>query len=188
MNITSTKISGLLKLEPTIYGDDRGYFFETFRNDDMPSDSINFIQDNQSLSHKGAIRGLHFQKPPFAQSKLVRVTSGAVFDVAVDLRKNSTTYGDWFGEILSGNNNLQLFIPEGFAHGFITLENETVFQYKCSNYYSPKSEGGILFNDPEININWSEVSGIPENQFLVSKKDLQLPSFNNFNSRLFSKK
>ena len=177
-----TKISDLLIFEPTIFSDKRGYFFESFRCDALPGGIKNFVQDNESFSRKGTLRGLHFQTPPFSQSKLVRVTSGAVYDIAVDLRKGSPDYGKWHAELLSEKNKRQLFIPEGFAHGFITLEDDTRFQYKCTNYYSKENEGGILFNDKDLNINWDQLSGIPENEFKISEKDTQLSKMKNFNS------
>tara|TARA_Y100000389_G_scaffold15520_1_gene13775 strand:+ start:273 stop:836 length:564 start_codon:yes stop_codon:yes gene_type:complete len=177
-----TKISGLLILEPTVFSDDRGYFFESFRQDALPASIKDFVQDNESFSCKGTLRGLHFQAPPFSQSKLVRVTSGSVCDIAVDLRYGSSTYGKWHAELLSEKNKRQFLIPEGFAHGFITLENNTRFQYKCTNYYSRESEGGIIYNDQNLNINWSKLSGLRESEFIISEKDTQLSNMNNFKS------
>lgn len=178
MKILQTPIEGLLLIEPAVFRDERGYFFESF-NEKLFSDNgidVRFIQDNQSLSHKGALRGLHFQAPPFAQGKLVRVIQGSVLDVAVDIRKGSATYGKHYDYVLSGENNMQLWIPAGFAHGFVTLENNTIFSYKCTGLYNKASEGGILWNDPQLNINWNASNPI------LSAKDLQLPLFKNFNS------
>ena len=137
MNITRPKIEGLLVLEPTVYGDDRGYFFESFnksRWEELFETPPEFVQDNESLSHKNVLRGLHFQQPPFSQGKLVRVVRGAVMDVAVDLRSDSSTYGEYFAVELSAENKKQFFVPEGFAHGFLTLEDDTIFSYKCTNF------------------------------------------------------
>lgn len=182
MKTESTKIDGLIIIEPKIHHDRRGYFFESFRSDIITVKKYKFVQENESFSSRGTLRGLHFQSPPFAQAKLVRVVSGSVYDVTVDLRVGSPTYGNWHGEVLSGENKRQLLIPEGFAHGFITLENDTIFQYKCSNYYSSENEGGISFRDIELNINWSEISGIPEIDFLLTQKDQEYPLLHNFNS------
>lgn len=178
MKIHKTPIEGLLLIEPAIFRDERGYFFESF-NEKLFSDNsidVRFIQDNQSLSHKGALRGLHFQVHPFAQGKLVRVIQGSVLDVAVDIRKGSATYGKHYDYVLSGENNMQLWIPAGFAHGFVTLEDSTIFSYKCTGLYNKASEGGIIWNDPQININWNISNPI------LSAKDLQLPLFKDFTS------
>jgi len=179
MEVVQEPIPGLFVLKPKVFGDHRGYFFESF-NEDFWSNLLGrtprFVQDNQSLSSAGVLRGLHFQKPPMAQSKLVRVTSGAVFDVAVDLRKNSPTYGKWFGEVLSDENHLQMFIPAGFAHGFLTLKDNTLFQYKCEQFYAPETEGAIRWDDPSIGIDW----GIKDPQ--LSEKDKVAPLFNEFKS------
>ncbi len=176
MNISTTPISGLLIIEPKVWRDERGYFFESFRQDvfDKKIGNIHFVQDNQSLSQKGTIRGLHFQKTPFGQGKLVRVIQGSVLDVALDIRKDSATYGQYFAIELNAENQLQFFIPEGFAHGFSTLEDNTIFAYKCTNYYHKESEGGVRFNDTDLNIDWKV-----EAKF-VSDKDKELPSFKNF--------
>lgn len=150
-----TGIEGLYIIEPTVFGDNRGYFMETYNFKDFKEAGLDmiFVQDNQSKSKKGVLRGLHFQyKHP--QGKLVRVTKGEVFDVAVDLRKNSKTYGKWYGVILSEENKRQFYIPEGFAHGFLVLSEEAEFVYKCTDYYHPEDEGGIIWNDPDINIDW----------------------------------
>lgn len=179
MKIEKTNIEGLLVIHPTVFKDDRGYFFESFNQkkfNELSGFDYNFVQDNQSLSSKNVLRGLHFQNPPFAQAKLVRVTRGSVMDVAVDLRKNSNTYGRYFSIILSGENNIALFIPEGFAHGFVTLEDNTLFIYKCSNYYNKESESTINWNDPSIHINWNCSSPI------ISEKDAKGISFNSFSS------
>lgn len=161
MNVIETKIKGLLILEPKVFGDDRGWFMESFnqkafeqalkeRGLDIPE----FLQDNHSLSQKGVLRGLHFQKSPFAQGKLVRVVQGRVWDVAVDVRDDSDTYGQWVGVELSAENHKQFWIPEGFAHGFVALEDNTQFLYKTTNYYNQESEGAILWDDPDLAINW----------------------------------
>ncbi|KGG79801.1 dTDP-4-dehydrorhamnose 3,5-epimerase [Caloranaerobacter azorensis H53214] len=150
-----TGIKGLYIIEPTVFGDNRGYFMETYNFKDFKEAGLDmtFVQDNQSKSKKGVLRGLHFQyKHP--QGKLVRVTKGEVFDVAVDLRKNSKTYGKWYGIVLSEENKKQFYIPEGFAHGFLVLSEEAEFVYKCTDYYHPEDEGGIIWNDPDINIDW----------------------------------
>jgi|TARA_B110000858_G_scaffold49473_2_gene57112 dTDP-4-dehydrorhamnose 3,5-epimerase len=182
MKTVPTKIDGLMIIEPKVHHDKRGYFFESFRSDIMTIKKYKFVQENESFSSKGALRGLHFQLPPFVQAKLVRVVSGSVYDVAVDLRIGSPTFGKWHGEILSGENKRQFLIPEGFAHGFITLQDNTIFQYKCTNYYSSENEGGISYRDNELNINWSAISGIPEIDFLLTQKDKDYPLLNNFNS------
>lgn len=154
-NFTKTSIEGVYIIEPTVFGDDRGYFMETYHEKEFKKAGLdfNFVQDNQSKSKKGVLRGLHFQytRP---QGKLVRAIKGAVFDVAVDLRKNSPTYGQWEGVILSEENKKQFFVPEGFAHGFLVLSDEAEFVYKCTEFYDGPDEGGILWNDPEIGIDW----------------------------------
>lgn len=153
-------IEGLCVIEPTVHGDIRGYFMETYNENDMKAEGINirFVQDNQSCSLKGVLRGLHFQKQ-FPQSKLVRVIRGTVFDVAVDLRKDSSTYGQYHGEILSAENRKQFLIPRGFAHGFLVLSDIAEFCYKCDDFYHPNDEGGLAWNDPEIGIEWPNVVG-----------------------------
>lgn len=179
MRITPGEIEGLFIIEPEIHGDNRGYFFESFHLNkftDVIQQNIEFVQDNESLSSKGILRGLHLQSPPHGQSKLVRVIQGSVLDVAVDIRKNSPTYGKHQMIELSATNKKQFFVPEGFAHGFLTLEDNTIFQYKCSNYYNPKSELGILWNDSTLNINW------PKMDIKTSEKDQNLLSFAQFNS------
>jgi len=169
MNLIKTRIEGLFLIEPEVFRDDRGYFFESFQKEKFLALGIDadFVQDNESMSGKGVLRGLHFQKPPFAQGKLVRVVRGSVLDVAVDLRKSSETYGKWESSVLSAANKLMLWIPESFAHGFLVMEDDTIFQYKCTNYYNKEFEAGIIWNDTDLKINW----GIQNP--LVSKKDLQ---------------
>lgn len=176
MKIIDTPIADLFVIEPKVWKDDRGYFYESFREDFFKEINIglSLVQDNQSLSQKGTIRGLHFQAPPFEQGKLVRVLQGAVLDVVVDIRKKSSTYGQSFAIELNDQNHLQLWIPPGFAHGFSTLADQTIFCYKCSNYYHKASEGGICFNDETLAIDW-KVPAIH-----VSEKDYLLPTFKDF--------
>ncbi|MGD9931626.1 MAG: dTDP-4-dehydrorhamnose 3,5-epimerase [Mangrovibacterium sp.] len=169
MKIYKTPIDGLIVFEPSVFQDDRGYFLESFhagRYKELGMDA-GFIQDNESKSVRGVIRGLHYQLAPHAQAKLVRVIDGSVFDVAVDLRKGSPTFGQWFGVELTGENKKQLFIPRGFAHGFSVLSETAVFSYKCDNYYHPESERGIIYNDPDLKIDWK----IPEPEAIISAKD-----------------
>ncbi len=175
MQIQTTPIEGLLIIQPQIFEDPRGYFYESYNKQKFTEAEIDFefIQDNQSLSQKGIIRGLHFQAPPFEQGKLVRVIQGAVNDVVVDIRKNSKTFGQHFSINLTAENRTMFFIPPGFAHGFETLEDDTVFLYKCTNVYNKESEGGLLWNDPFLNINWQN------NNPLISDKDKILPTFEN---------
>lgn len=169
MNIIKTEIEGLVIIEPEVFSDERGYFFESFSQREFEEKVCKtvFVQDNESKSIYGVLRGLHFQKPPFAQAKLVRVVSGKVLDVAVDIRKGSPTFGKHVSVELSGANKRQLFIPRGFAHGFAVLSNEAVFQYKCDNYYAPDYEDGILWNDPALEIDWK----IPMKDVILSEKD-----------------
>lgn len=179
MNVIQTDIEGLLILEPKVFGDDRGYFMESFsqrRFHEVTGLDITFVQDNESLSRYGVIRGLHLQRPPHSQAKLVRVVKGCVLDVAVDLRKDSVTYGRYVAVELSGENKRQLFIPKGFAHGFSVLSDEAVFQYKCDEYYVPESEAAIAWDDPDLDIDW----GIPEDRIVLSEKDLRHPRFKDF--------
>tara|TARA_Y100000813_G_scaffold37064_1_gene24860 strand:+ start:3764 stop:4339 length:576 start_codon:yes stop_codon:yes gene_type:complete len=178
MEIKKTKIKDLLIIKPQIYSDERGYFYESFNKGIFKKNGLdlNFVQDNQSLSHKGVLRGLHFQAPPFEQGKLVRVIQGSVLDVAVDIRLDSPTYGKYESVLLSGENKTQFWIPPGFAHGFITLENNTIFCYKCTALYSKESEGSILWRDPHLKINWKT------NEPLVSIKDEEAQLFENFKS------
>ena len=174
--IEQPNISGLKILQPAIYNDERGYFFESYNHETFKKLGIEdiFVQDNQSFSKKNVIRGLHLQVPPFAQAKLVRVIKGAVWDVAVDLRKNSPTYGQHFSVVLSEENQLQFYIPVGFAHGFATLEDNTLFAYKCSHVYHKDAEKSILYNDKDLNIRWNI-----ENP-MVAEKDLQAVCFKVF--------
>ena len=176
MEIIKTYIEGVLILKPHIFGDARGYFYESYNKkllSDLAPEIPEFVQDNQSYSTYGVVRGLHFQKAPYAQAKLVRVVSGKVLDVAVDLRAGSPTFGKHVSVELSGENHLQFFIPEGFAHGFSVLSHEVVFQYKCSSFYNKESEGGIIFNDPDLGIDW----GIPQKDMILSPKDKVHPTF-----------
>lgn len=181
MNVIETKIEGLLILEPRVFGDDRGWFMESFnqrvfeqilkeRNLDIPQ----FVQDNHSCSQKGTLRGLHFQKAPHAQGKLVRVIQGRVWDVAVDIRPTSKTYGEWVGVELTGGNNKQFWIPEGFAHGFVALEDNTHFLYKTTNYYNKESEGAIIWNDTDLAIDWLIEDGM---NLSLSDKDQNADRF-----------
>jgi dTDP-4-dehydrorhamnose 3,5-epimerase len=178
MKIIETAIQGLLIIEPKVFNDDRGYFYESYNKSKFADIGIkvDFIQDNQSFSHKGAIRGLHGQANPFAQSKLVRVISGRVLDVALDIRTGSPTYGQHFSIELSAENKLQFWVPAGFLHGFAVLENNTIFSYKVDNYYDKDSEIGVIWNDPALNIDW----GIAPGEALVSPKDEILPVFSDF--------
>jgi dTDP-4-dehydrorhamnose 3,5-epimerase len=178
MKVTKTAIEGLLILEPRVFQDDRGLFFESF-NDQLFTEAagpIQFVQDNQSVSKKGVLRGLHFQTNPHAQGKLVRVAKGTVIDVAVDIRKDSPTYGQHVAVELSATNNKQFWIPAGFAHGFVALEDDTIFCYKCTDYYAPECEGSLLWNDEVLNIDW----GI--NDPIISEKDKVAAKFINFTS------
>lgn len=160
IKVEKTPIEGLAVIEPKLHGDSRGYFMETYNQNDMKEAGIDrvFVQDNQSMSAKGVLRGLHFQKQ-YPQAKLVRVIDGTVFDVAVDLRQNSPTFGQWHGVLLSAENRKQFFIPEGFAHGFLVLSEKAVFCYKCTDFYHPEDEGGIAWNDPAIGVKWPRVVG-----------------------------
>ncbi len=180
MKFINTGIEGVFILEPDVFGDGRGYFFESYskREFDAAVRPIDFVQDNQSMSKRGVIRGLHFQAPPFSQSKLVRCIAGTVLDVAVDIRKGSPTYGHHVAVELSEANRRMLFVPRGFAHGFSVLSDVAVFQYKCDNYYAPKSEGGISVADKTLGIDW----GIDASEAIMSDKDLRNPSFAEFNS------
>lgn len=173
MNVIRTDIPDVVIIEPRVFGDHRGYFFESFSEKKFAENvkEVNFVQDNESKSCYGVLRGLHFQKPPHAQAKLVRVVKGRVLDVAVDIRKGSPTFGKHVAVELTEDNHRQLFIPRGFAHGFAVLSEEVVFQYKCDNYYAPQSEGAVLWNDPEIGIDW----GIPEGDVILSEKDSKSP-------------
>lgn len=176
MEIVKTNISDLYIVKPTVFEDNRGYFFESYNKEAFLRNGIdqNFVQDNESKSAKGVLRGLHFQSPPFDQGKLVRVMHGAVLDVAVDIRKNSPTYGHWASVELNHDNKWMYWVPPGFAHGFVTLEDNTVFFYKCTNVYNKESEGSIRWNDPDLNIDWKI-----ENPTL-SEKDKVSPLFKEF--------
>ena len=175
MEVIDTKIEGLKLIRPNIYKDDRGYFFESYSQKKIEEIICNsvFVQDNESSSKYGVLRGLHYQKPPFAQAKLVRVIKGIVLDVVVDIRKNSITYGKHFAVELSDENRLQIFIPHGFAHGFVALSKEVICQYKCDNYYSPDHAEGIKWDDEQLNINWK----LPYEDIILSDKDKINPSF-----------
>lgn len=175
MNIISTEIEDVKIIEPKLFGDERGYFMETYSEKifNQNGQDINFVQDNESMSQYGVLRGLHYQLPPYAQSKLVRVINGRVLDVAVDIRKGSPTFAKYVAIELSGKNRRQMFIPRGFAHGFIVLSETVVFVYKCDNYYAPEHQRGIRFDDPELNIDWQLN---PEN-FVLSPKDIDASSF-----------
>ena len=180
MNFVETEIKDLYIIEPKIWKDGRGYFFESYNKQSFDDVGIhvNFVQDNQSLSQKGTLRGLHAQANPFAQGKLVRVIQGRVLDIAVDIRKGSETYGQYESVELSGENNRMLWIPPGFLHGFLTLENDTVFAYKVSGLYNKSSEFGVIWNDPELSIDW----GIASDQIILSDKDQTLPLFKDLDS------
>ena len=178
MEVIKTKIEGLLIINPRVFGDVRGYFFESY-NDSVFKDhgiDVKFIQDNQSLSNSGVLRGLHFQAPPYDQGKLVRVITGAVLDVAVDIRKNSATYGEHIAIELSEDNKTMFYIPPGFAHGFLTLKDSTIFSYKCTNLYNKSSEGTVLWNDSDLNINWNISNPV------LSEKDLAGTKFKDLES------
>lgn len=175
IKVTKCSIEGLYVIEPTVFGDERGYFVETYNKKDMVEVGLDmeFVQDNQSMSKKGVLRGLHYQKN-HPQGKLVRVISGEVFDVAVDLRKNSKTYGKWHGEILSAENMKQFYISPGFAHGFLVLSDTAEFCYKCTDFYHPDDEGGLMWNDADIGIEWPLQDGV---ELTISDKDKKNPSF-----------
>lgn len=173
MNIIKTEIDGVVIIEPRLFKDDRGYFFESYSEKDFNAQvrEIKFVQDNESKSSYGVLRGLHFQKPPYAQSKLVRVIKGAVLDVAVDIRKGSPTFGKHVAVELTEDNHRQFFIPRGFAHGFSVLTPEVIFQYKCDNFYAPQSEGALAWDDPDLGIDWC----IPSDKIILSEKDKHHP-------------
>ena len=176
MNLIKTKLDGLVVLKPTVFKDNRGYFMESYNQKILNKllGNVNFVQDNESESSRGVLRGLHFQNPPYTQSKLVRCVKGIILDVALDLRKNSKTYGQFEGRVLSSENKEQLFIPKGFAHGFVVLSESAIFSYKVDNYYNLESESGVLWNDSDLNIDWK----IKETGIIVSEKDNNLPTFN----------
>ncbi len=174
MGVIKTEIDGVFIIEPRIFGDDRGYFYESYNKERFFAETgidIDFVQDNQSKSSYGVLRGLHFQKPPHAQSKLVRVVKGAVLDVAVDIRKGSPTFGKHVAVELTEDNHRQFFIPRGFAHGFAVLSDEAIFQYKCDNLYAPASEGSIIWSDPDLGIDWK----VPADKIVLSEKDMSHP-------------
>ena len=180
MKFIETKISDVIIIEPTVFGDVRGYFLESYNQKKFEEvvGKISFVQDNESKSSKGVLRGLHFQKPPFEQAKLVRCIEGEVLDVAVDIRKNSKTYGHHVAVLLSGENKRQLFVPRGFAHGFLVLSESATFAYKVDNTYAPEFDAGIRWNDKELNIQW----GIDDSEVMISAKDTELPFLSEFES------
>ena len=177
MKINKTFIEDLLIIEPQLFKDDRGFFYESYNKNNLDNINIVFVQDNESKSYKGVIRGLHFQAPPFEQTKLVRCVSGNILDVAVDLRTNSKTYGKFFSIELSSENNKQLFVPKGFAHGFQVLSETAIVNYKVDNYYNPKSDSGIIWNDKDLSIDWNL-----DLKPILSVKDLKLISFKELKS------
>jgi dTDP-4-dehydrorhamnose 3,5-epimerase len=180
LKVEQTSIEGLVVIEPEIFYDSRGYFFESYNQNLFIKKlgDFKFVQDNESKSSKGVLRGFHFQKPPFEQAKLVRCIEGEVLDVALDLRKNSSTYGKHEKVILSGDNKKQFFIPRGFAHAFLVLSETAIFSYKVDNIYAPQSDSGIIWNDPSLLINW----GIDDSKLIISEKDKNLDMFKNFES------
>ena len=180
MEVIKTAIPDVVIIEPRIFGDSRGYFFESFSEKNFVEKvtDTHFVQDNESKSCYGVVRGLHFQKPPYAQSKLVRVVKGRVLDVAVDIRKGSPTYGQHVAVDLTEDNHRQFFIPRGLAHGFAVLSEEAIFQYKCDNYYAPQSEGAIAWDDPDLGIDW----GVPAAEVLLSEKDSKHPYLKDIDS------
>jgi dTDP-4-dehydrorhamnose 3,5-epimerase len=174
MTVKETKLQGCFIVENRVFEDKRGYFYESFNQNQFNNkigSNINFVQDNESYSTKGVLRGLHYQIGIYAQAKLVRVIRGKVLDIAIDIRKNSSTFGEYVSIELTEENKKQLFIPRGFAHGFVVLSDAAIFSYKCDNYYNKESEGGIIYNDPTLNINWQ----LPEESLIVSEKDVVLP-------------
>ena len=180
MNVIKTEIDGMVIIEPRIFNDQRGYFFESFSERDFCKEvrEVKFVQDNESKSQYGVLRGLHFQKPPYCQSKLVRVIKGAVLDVAVDIRKDSPTFGKHVAVELTEDNHRQFFVPRGFAHGFAVLSEEAVFQYKCDNFYAPQADGGISILDESLDIDWK----IPTDKAILSEKDTKHPMLKDFDS------
>ena len=176
MNLVKTKLDGLIVLKPTVFKDNRGYFMESYNQNNINKllGNVNFVQDNESESSRGVLRGLHFQMPPYTQAKLVRCLKGSVLDVVLDLRKDSKTYGIFETISLTEENKKQLFIPKGFAHGFIVLSKSAIFSYKVDNYYNSDSESGVLWSDLDLNIDWK----INKNEIIVSEKDKNLPTFN----------
>lgn len=180
ITFTPGPLNGIIIIQPAVFRDDRGYFFESYNKLPFQEAGINtnFVQDGHSRSKKGTLRGLHFQKPPYAQEKLVRAVNGAVFDVSVDIRKNSPTYGKWFGIELSEENNTMVFIPAGFAHGFMALQDDTHFLYKYSHFYTPPSEGGLIATDPALDIQWP----LAGTEYQMSEKDKLYPTLSNLES------
>ena len=181
MTLHPTPIPGLIVLEPRVFGDERGYFFESLRRDVLPADVPEFVQHNESMSKRGVLRGLHFQAPPRAQGKLVSVVRGAVYDVAVDIRVGSPTYGQHFGLRLDAETKKRVYIPAGFAHGFLTLEDHTVFQYLCTDYYAPELEGCVKFDDADLGVDWGGIWNSADD-FTVSAKDQIGQAFATFKS------
>ena len=183
MKVTDTPIAGLKIIEPDVYADSRGYFSETYNESryDAAGIRVRFVQDNQSFSSRGVVRGLHFQKPPYSQAKLVSCIMGEVLDVALDLRSDSPTYGQSFAVVLSGENHKQFFIPKGFAHGFSVLSEKALFAYKCDELYHPEAEGGVLLTDPDLHIDWQ----IPAQEMILSEKDTKHPLLSELPKDLF---
>ena len=182
MNVLTTPIEGLLIIEPRVFNDDRGYFYESYNQKVFKSATgldMNFVQDNQARSTQYVLRGLHFQNPPHAQTKLIRALQGSIWDVVVDIRKESKTFGQWFGVELSAENKRQFLIPKGFAHGYSVLSETAEVFYKCDDFYSKEDEGGVLYNDPELNIDWK----IDLSNAIVSEKDLKQPTLKNILSK-----
>lgn len=180
MYVVETKLKGCFIIQPTIFNDSRGYFFESFNQEKFNKavgQNINFVQDNESFSSKGVLRGLHFQTGVYAQAKLVRVVKGKVLDVAVDIRKKSITFGQHISVELSADNKKQLFVPRGFAHGFVVLSDTAIFSYKCDNFYNKEAEKGIIYNDKDLNIDWQ----LKNEDFIISDKDLILPKLSELN-------
>ena len=173
MKVIDTGIKDLLVFEPRVFEDERGYFFESYNESNYPDFSTIWVQDNESKSTQGVLRGLHYQLGDTAQAKLVRAITGEIYDVAVDLRSNSKTYGHWYGTMLTAKNKRQMYVPRGFAHGFVVISETAIFAYKCDNYYNKESEGGIIYDDPTIGIDWP----IDKSEVLLSSKDMDLPQF-----------
>ncbi len=176
MKVIETKLKGCFIIEPTVFKDDRGYFYETFNQQEfakLTGQTVNFVQDNESKSSRGVLRGLHYQEGEYAQAKLIRVVQGSVLDIAVDIRKDSPTFGEHFSVEISSKNKKQLFIPRGFAHGFVVLSETVLFLYKCDNFYNKESERGIIYNDKTLNIDWK----ISQKELIISGKDTVLPTF-----------
>lgn len=182
MKVLNSPIQNLFAIEPNVYGDKRGYFFESYNKkkfNQIAGTKVDFIQDNESFSSKGTLRGLHFQKPPFSQAKLVRVVHGEVLDVAVDLRQTSVTFGKSYSIVLSADNKRQLFVPRGFAHGFVVLSDTAIFSYKVDNVYAPEYDSGLLYNDKDLGIDWR----LPETTLILSEKDSQLSTLKQYKQK-----